>query len=96
VNFEVPDNSIVMGNLARIIPNESATEGYINRTVLNYQIKNFNHKIIKFHWLPIVLEEVISKELKQMKNRFEILLNRKSEETKKGDLSNELQTFGYN
>lgn len=29
VNFDVPDNSIVVGNPARIIPNENATDGYI-------------------------------------------------------------------
>lgn len=33
VNFDVPDHSIVIGNPARIIPRENATEGYINRTV---------------------------------------------------------------
>lgn len=33
VNFDVPSNSIVIGNPARIIPNEHATEGYINRCV---------------------------------------------------------------
>ena len=30
VNFDVPDNSIVIGNPAKIIPCENATEGYIN------------------------------------------------------------------
>lgn len=34
VNFDVPDNSIVMGNPGAIIPNENATEGYITR-ILN-------------------------------------------------------------
>lgn len=29
VNFDVPSNSIVVGNPAKIIPSESATEGYI-------------------------------------------------------------------
>ena len=30
VNFDVPSNSIVIGNPAKIIPKENATEGYIN------------------------------------------------------------------
>lgn len=29
INFDVPSNSIVVGNPAKIIPNEKATEGYI-------------------------------------------------------------------
>ncbi len=29
VNFDVPDHSIVLGNPARIIPKENATEGYV-------------------------------------------------------------------
>lgn len=33
VNFDVPNNSIVVGNPAKIIANESATEGYINNVV---------------------------------------------------------------
>lgn len=33
VNFDVPDNSIVVGNPAKIYPNETATEGYINNMV---------------------------------------------------------------
>ena len=33
VNFDVPDHSIVMGNPARIIPREGATEGYIQNPV---------------------------------------------------------------
>lgn len=33
VNFDVPDHSIVIGNPARIISRENATEGYINQTV---------------------------------------------------------------
>lgn len=33
VNFDVPDHSIVIGNPAKIIHKEGATEGYINRTV---------------------------------------------------------------
>ena len=33
VNFDVPDHSIVIGNPAKIIHREKATEGYINRTV---------------------------------------------------------------
>ena len=33
VNFDVPDHSIVIGNPARIISRENATEGYVNRTV---------------------------------------------------------------
>lgn len=33
VNFDVPDHSIVVGNPARIIHRDNATEGYINRTV---------------------------------------------------------------
>jgi len=30
VNFDVPDNSIVMGSQCKIIPNIEATQGYIN------------------------------------------------------------------
>lgn len=30
VNFDVPDNSIVIGNPGKIIPKENATDGYIN------------------------------------------------------------------
>ena len=33
VNFDVPDHSIVVGNPAKIIHRENATEGYISRTV---------------------------------------------------------------
>ena len=33
VNFDVPDHSIVVGNPAKIISRENATEGYVNRTV---------------------------------------------------------------
>jgi serine O-acetyltransferase len=33
VNFDVPDNCIVIGNPGKIIPKEDATEGYINRIV---------------------------------------------------------------
>ncbi len=33
VNFDVPDHSIVVGNPARIIPRENATEDYIEKTV---------------------------------------------------------------
>ena len=33
VNFDVPDHSIVVGNPARIIHKDNATEGYINRKV---------------------------------------------------------------
>lgn len=33
VNFDVPSHSIVIGNPAKIIARENATEGYINRTV---------------------------------------------------------------
>lgn len=33
VNFDVPDNSIVMGNPGRIIPRENATEGYLQNRV---------------------------------------------------------------
>lgn len=33
VNFDVPSNSMVIGNPAKIIPNEYATDGYINRCV---------------------------------------------------------------
>lgn len=33
VNFDVPDHSIVIGNPAKIIHKENATQGYINRTV---------------------------------------------------------------
>jgi serine O-acetyltransferase len=33
VNFDVPDNSIVIGNPAKIVPKENATKGYINNIV---------------------------------------------------------------
>jgi serine O-acetyltransferase len=33
VNFDVPDNSVVLGNPAKVIPNINATEGYINRII---------------------------------------------------------------
>ncbi|MDO4763144.1 MAG: serine acetyltransferase [Flavobacteriaceae bacterium] len=33
VNTDVPPNSLVMGNPAQIIPNEKATEGYINNKI---------------------------------------------------------------
>lgn len=33
VNFDVPDHSIVIGNPAKIIHRENATEGYIDKTV---------------------------------------------------------------
>lgn len=33
VNTDVPPNSVVMGNPAQIIPNENATEGYINNKI---------------------------------------------------------------
>lgn len=33
INFDVPDNSIVIGNPAKIISKENATEEYINRIV---------------------------------------------------------------
>ena len=33
VNFDVPDHSIVVGNPAKIISRENATEGYINNIV---------------------------------------------------------------
>jgi len=33
VNFDVPDNSVVVGNPATITPNENATADYINRKV---------------------------------------------------------------
>lgn len=33
VNFDVPPNSVVLGNPAKIIPAENATKGYINRKV---------------------------------------------------------------
>lgn len=33
VNFDVPDNSVVTGNPAKVYPNENATEGYINNKV---------------------------------------------------------------
>lgn len=33
VNTDIPNNSVVMGNPAQIIPNENATEGYINNKV---------------------------------------------------------------
>lgn len=34
VNFDVPENSMVMGNPGKIYPNMEATEGYINNKVL--------------------------------------------------------------
>ena len=33
VNFDVPDHSIVLGNPARIIPRENATEAYVENTI---------------------------------------------------------------
>lgn len=33
VNFDVPDNSIVIGNPGKIFYNDNATTGYINRSV---------------------------------------------------------------
>lgn len=33
VNFDVPDNSVVSGNPAKIYPNEKATDDYINNRV---------------------------------------------------------------
>lgn len=33
VNFDVPDNSIVIGNPGKIIPRENATEGYLQNRV---------------------------------------------------------------
>ncbi|KQT15533.1 transferase [Chryseobacterium sp. Leaf404] len=33
VNFDVPDNSVVAGNPAKIYPNDTATEGYINNQI---------------------------------------------------------------
>lgn len=33
VNFDVPDHSIVLGNPAKVIPRENATETYITNTV---------------------------------------------------------------
>lgn len=33
VNFDVPDHSIVIGNPAKVIHRENATEGYINKKV---------------------------------------------------------------
>ena len=33
VNFDVPSNSIVLGNPAKVIPKENATAGYVNHVV---------------------------------------------------------------
>jgi serine O-acetyltransferase len=33
VNFDIPDNSIVIGNPSKIVPNELATDGYITYTI---------------------------------------------------------------
>ena len=33
VNIDIPSNSIVMGNPAKIIPRENATEGYIENAI---------------------------------------------------------------
>lgn len=33
VNFDVPSHSLVVGNPARIIHRENATEGYLHNTV---------------------------------------------------------------
>ena len=33
INFDVPDNSVVIGNPAKIIDNKNATTGYINNLV---------------------------------------------------------------
>ena len=35
VNFDIPDNSVVVGNPATIISNPNATAGYINHKILN-------------------------------------------------------------
>ena len=35
VNFDVPDNSIVIGNPAKIIPKDNAVDGYIKRVLKN-------------------------------------------------------------
>jgi len=48
VNRDVPDNSMVVGNPAKIIPNKNATESYINYTV-------WFHKIILLRGLKWVL-----------------------------------------
>lgn len=34
VNFDVPDHSLVIGNPARILPKENATEGYVHNPIL--------------------------------------------------------------
>lgn len=36
VNFDVPDNSIVIGNPGKIIPSDNPVEGYINKTRKSY------------------------------------------------------------
>ena len=33
VNFDVPDHSLVIGNPARILPKENATEGYVHNPI---------------------------------------------------------------
>ena len=33
VTQDVPDNSVVMGNPMQIVPNEKATDGYINNRI---------------------------------------------------------------
>jgi serine O-acetyltransferase len=33
INFDVPNHSVVLGNPASIIPNDHATEGYINNKI---------------------------------------------------------------
>ena len=33
VNFNVPDNSVVVGNPAQITPKDNATEDYINKKI---------------------------------------------------------------
>ena len=33
VNFDVPDNSVVVGNPAQITPKDNATEDYINKKI---------------------------------------------------------------
>ena len=37
VNFDVPENSIVIGNPGKIIPKDNATEGYICQQYLDYE-----------------------------------------------------------
>ena len=45
VNFDVPENSIVIGNPGVIHHNEQATEGYIQNKVWKYKLKYYKNNV---------------------------------------------------